>query len=457
MKTALQALALILLLATCSAPAPEAARLPQSIPDLPPPRAFGAVEVTPPQRSNAQMAQDFMDLSFRMESGRALPVFTRFEGPVRVGVAGRMPPSAAADLARVLARLRSEAGVPVTQSGGGPAQITIEFMPRATLAGLVPEAACFVAPRVSSWADYRSARRSGRADWTTLTVRQQAAIFIPNDIAPQEIRDCLNEELAQALGPLNDLYRLPDSVFNDDNIHSVLTGTDMLMLRLTYAPDLSSGMAPQDVAARVPGLIARFNPRGGAAGPVYVAQADGRRAYTDAIERALGPGAGVAARRTAAQSAVSVAEAAGWGDTRNAFDWFVYGRLTAGSDPDTGFQALLRAASIYRGSSLTALHSAHVDMQLAAFALSQGDAEAAIATADRALPQALRAQNAALTATLMMVKAEALDLTGDTAAARALRLDSLGWARYGFGSSEDVRRRLDDIATLSPARRFAKQ
>ena len=89
MKTALQALALILLLATCSAPAPEAARLPQSIPDLPPPRAFGAVEVTPPQRSNAQMAQDFMDLSFRMESGRALPVFTRFEGPVRVGVAGR--------------------------------------------------------------------------------------------------------------------------------------------------------------------------------------------------------------------------------------------------------------------------------------------------------------------------------------------------------------------------------
>ena len=74
-----------------------------------------------------------------------------------------------------------------------------------------------------------------------------------------------------------------------------------------------------------------------------------------------------------------------------------------------------------------------------------------------ALPSLLRAQNAALTATLMMVKAEALDLTGDTAAARALRLDSLGWARYGFGSSEDVRRRLDDIATLSPARRFAKQ
>jgi hypothetical protein len=137
----------LLCLAACSLPAPEAARLPQSIPDLPPARTFGAVEVTPPQRSTAEMAQDFMDLSFRMESGRALPVFTRFEGPVRVGLTGRVPPSAAADLSRVLARLRSEAGVPVTQSGTGPAQITIEFMPRATLAGLVPEAACFVAPR----------------------------------------------------------------------------------------------------------------------------------------------------------------------------------------------------------------------------------------------------------------------------------------------------------------------
>lgn len=46
-------------------------------------------------------------------------------------------------------------------------------------------------------------------------------MFIPNDTSAQEIRDCLNEELAQALGPLNDLYRLSDSVFNDDNMHTV--------------------------------------------------------------------------------------------------------------------------------------------------------------------------------------------------------------------------------------------
>jgi hypothetical protein len=64
------------------------------------------------------------------------------------------------------------------------------------------------------------------------------AVFIPSDVSPQEVRDCLHEEVAQALGPLNDLYRLPDSVFNDDNFHAVLTGFDMLILRTYYDAEL---------------------------------------------------------------------------------------------------------------------------------------------------------------------------------------------------------------------------
>ena len=51
------------------------------------------------------------------------------------------------------------------------------------------------------------------------------AVFLPGDVSPQEIRDCLHEELAQALGPVNDLYRLTDSVFNDDNFNTVLTAS----------------------------------------------------------------------------------------------------------------------------------------------------------------------------------------------------------------------------------------
>ena len=232
-----------LLLSACGAPPPAArnAAVPDA-PDLPPMRRFGATVPEPARRSNAEMAQDFMDLSFNLESGRTVPVFTRFEGPIRVRMTGAPPPTAAEDLGRLLARLRAEAGLPIAAARPDePAEITVEFLPRKAMQRLVPRAACFVAPRVSSWDGYRRASRAS-LDWATLQVRDQAAIFVPNDTAPQEVRDCLHEELAQALGPLNDLYRLPDSVFNDDNIHTGLTGFDMLMLRATYAPELHSGM-----------------------------------------------------------------------------------------------------------------------------------------------------------------------------------------------------------------------
>jgi len=52
--------------------------------------------------------------------------------------------------------------------------------------------------------------------------------------------------------------------------------------------------------------------------------------------------------------------------------------------------------------------------------------------------------------TLMLLQAEALELTGDFEAARAVRLDSLGWARYGFGSDWAVRAKMSEIAALGP-------
>jgi hypothetical protein len=53
-----------------------------------------------------------------------------------------------------------------------------------------------------------------------------------------------------------------------------------------------------------------------------------------------------------------------------------------------------------------------------------------------------------LLATLMLIKAEALDNMGQVAEAKALRLDSMGWARYGFGSDRTIRARMSEIANL---------
>jgi hypothetical protein len=52
--------------------------------------------------------------------------------------------------------------------------------------------------------------------------------------------------------------------------------------------------------------------------------------------------------------------------------------------------------------------------------------------------------------TLMMFRAEALEMTGRFDEAQSVRLDSLSWARYGFGSEANVRARQREIASLRP-------
>lgn len=410
------------------------------LPDFPP--ADTAME----PRSNAVLAQDFLDLEFRMESGRPLPRLTRFDQPVTVGIAGPAPGSASADLDALLARLRAEAGLQISRDDAAP-QITVQFVPQAQIAALHPDVACFVVPGATDWHRYRQGQT--RQDWAALTRRDRAAVFIPQEASPQEQRDCLHEEIAQGLGPLNDLYRLPDSVFNDDNFHTVLTGFDMLMLRLHYAPELQQGMDPAAVAAALPALLARLNPSGGPVGELAPAPPD-PQAWLRLMAQALSDRGTPEARRRAADRALAVAQAQGWQDARLAFSQFAVGRLAIGQDALAASRALIAAGTLYRAQPGGAVAAAHVDMQLAALALAQGDARRATAFTRRAIPVARRAQNAALLSMLMLMQAEAQQALGRPAAAQALRLDSRTWARYGFGSETVLAGQLETIAALLP-------
>lgn len=410
-------------------------------------QSFAPAPVAPTARSNADIAGKFLDLEFRMESGRALPRLTRFEGPITVRLAGDVPPSAPADLARLIQRFRTEAGIDIRPATGtGPASVTVEFHDRSTLRRVVPTAACFVVPNVSSLAEYRAKRGTAAVDWANLVTRTRVAVFAPADTSPQEVRDCLHEELAQAMGPLNDLFSLQDSVFNDDNFNTVLTGFDMLVLRMHYSPELRSGMNEAEVAARLPALLARLNPAGG---PVGIAtDRVTPRAWIDAVQMAMA-GRTAAQQRSGADRALAMAHAQGWRDSRLAFANYLVGRANAGSDIATAIRSFTEAGRIWRSLPGGGVHAAHVDAQLATFALAGRNAPMALTYADRAIPVARQAQNAALLATLLALRAEALDTLGDPVAADQARLDSLDWARYGFGSDAGGRAHLRAVAALA--------
>ncbi|PIE12531.1 MAG: ATP-dependent transcriptional regulator [Rhodobacterales bacterium] len=421
---------------------------PEPVSSLPPIKNFTSPSPSSPARSNRDIARDFLELTFRLESGRDLPVLTRFETPITVRVTGDPSPTLLPDLARLVRRMQTEARLPISMTNDPNANITVQAVSRADIRRNLPHAACFVVPNISDISQYRAARRSQKSNWGLLRKRERLAVFVPNDASPQEVRDCLHEELAQAVGPLNDLYRLPDSVFNDDNVHTVLTGFDMLILRAYYDPALSNGMTKRQVAARLPAILARLNPRGERAATRRPAPTP--RSWIDAIQTALGPGTSHTQRKVAAKKALSIAQSLGWQDHRRAFAHYAMGRLNAASDPDAALSHFRAADHFYATSPSTGLHRAYVSSQLAAHALAQGDGKSTLAMVNRAIPTASRHENAALLSTLMLLRAEALEISGRASEASHVRMDSLGWARYGFGADWAVRAKLREIGSLNP-------
>ncbi len=395
-----------------------------------------------------------MRLAFQLESGRSLPVLSRFEGPITLRTTGLKPgPASERDLAILLRRLRQEAGIAITRVPSAQrANITVEYLPRRALHRAVPNAACFVTPGVESWREYLSRSALAERDWTALTRRSLITVFIPADIAPQEIRDCLHEEIAQGLGPVNDLYELRDSIFNDDNFRTVLTGFDMLVLRAFYDPSLASGMTPETVAARLPEILARLNPAGQAL-PDPPALPPTPRIWIREIETALGNPRPGPQQVAAARRAVRIAREMGWNDNRLGFSLYAFGRLVLNRDSGLALASFSQAEAVFLADPETRIHAAHVAVQGAAHALSSGNPREAIRIADANSPVALRAENASLLSTLLMLKAQSLDAMGRSGEAEIVRLDALGWARYGMGSVSEIRQRLAEIAALSPPRK----
>ncbi|MEM8774539.1 MAG: DUF2927 domain-containing protein [Pseudomonadota bacterium] len=439
-----------LLLAACSAEV--ATETPSRLatnaaPNLPPIKSFGTPNPVAPARSNRDIARDFLQLAFELESGRELPTLSRFEGPISVRLTGTPPPSLNQDLNRLIKRLRREAKIDISRAAGPDANITIEAVSRAQIRRHLPKAACFVVPNIEKLSEYRKARNTRATNWSLIKQRAKIAIFVPNDVSPQEVRDCLHEELAQALGPLNDLYRLSDSVFNDDNVHTVLTGFDMLILRTYYSPQLRAGMTRTEVASRLPGILARLNPAGERFASRPATQTP--RAWVNAVQAALGPGTRFRQRLQAGSTALNIAKSQNWTDHRRAFSHFIMGRLTQAGEPEIARKHFLLAEKFYRLTPGTELHRAYSASQLAAYAVNAGDGEKALAILGPHLATAQRFENAALLATLLLLRAEALELSGRFSEAQTIRLDSVGWARYGFGDDWAVRAKASEISSLS--------
>jgi hypothetical protein len=389
-------------------------------------------------RANSDIARDILDLMFQLESGERVDRLLKYDRPVRVYLNSPSIATYQPEIDNLLSRLRREARIDIAQTANRPeAQIFIEAVPRRSIQRAFPGAACFIIPGVRSWAEFRSPPPGANLRWSRQLALGPTTVFIPSDSTPQDTRDCLHEEIAQALGPANDLFRIHDSIFNDDNFHSVLTPFDMIVLRALYSDRLTNGMTRDEVAQRLPGILSAINAKGRNARAVP--QSPDTKAWKRLIERALDRRNSRGQRRAAADRSIDMAGQMNPTDHRLGLAILTLGRIEARNNPE-------RAADLFRSaqSQFDAqfgrdnIRSAHVAIHLSLDALRRGNPETAAAIARFYQPRAAKAENAVILSGLLAIEAEALRLAGNIEDARQKRITSLKWARYAFGDRQGV-------------------
>ncbi|MEL7467296.1 MAG: DUF2927 domain-containing protein [Pseudomonadota bacterium] len=212
--------------------------------------------------SNKSLADVFTKLTHDLEWGSTQANLLRFEAPVRVAMIGDGSESYQLFLAEFLRIIRKEARIDIQQTSPDKANLLVRFVPGDEFRDLTA-AQCIVVNDHPTWSEYKSDPDGYGADaFERNKTLEKASALIPRTLEPYKIRECILEEVSQALGTGNDLYGLRDTIFNDDDAHTWPTRLDYLMLRVLYDPRMETGLNRRETTERARIVLDDINPQG---------------------------------------------------------------------------------------------------------------------------------------------------------------------------------------------------
>ncbi len=421
-------------LAACAAP-----RLPDVAAPIPPrapaePVLHARLPAGHTAYDNASLARLFVTLTHDTEWGGARPHLVRFEAPVAVRMEGRGAAAHRGFLAAYLGYLRQHAGVAIGPGEAG-ANMFVRLVPGADFRVLLPAASCVLVPGDRAWGAFANAPdRMGGLAMAAARRIEAVTIFIPEDAIPADLRRCLLEEIAQGLGPLNDLYGLGPSIFNDDFGHLWPTRLDLLMLRVLYDPALETGLGRAETERRARAALDRLNPAGRAARPLPAVTHRSEGRWRAHVAEALRTDRSAAERRRAARAALAFAEAAFPASAWHCHSLLLHAQLEKAADPERADAALAEAEGLCaRVHGAEDPRLAQIRLTRAGLALSRAaPAEALAATEGLAPVLAGHGLDEALAAHYS-IRARALASLGQRAAARRAASQAAAWTAYATG------------------------
>ena len=287
---------------------------------------------------NATLARLFTSLSHDVEWGARRRHLVRYEGPISVGLEGPGGADHIPFIDGFLAQLERNSGVAIARAAG-PANLHIRLVEGARFDALLPTASCIVAQGDMSW-DVFAANPSHHGARALLAAErlEQTTIFIPRTAPPYLVRNCLLEEIPQALGLANDLYGLGPSIFNDDAAHLWPTKLDYLMLRVLYAPEMVTGLDRRETEARALVVLNRINPAGISAPPLPLLRQRSLGDWPELIQKVFSRGASERAVQDYAQKALTIVEAHAPMSAQHCHTLITAGRVLSRPEPERALQ-----------------------------------------------------------------------------------------------------------------------
>lgn len=299
--------------------------------------------------SNASLARLFTALTFDMEWGESRTHLARYEAPVTVELDGAGSSAYAGFVDEYLALLRNRSGVDIARRSRS-ANLHVRFV-GGGFARTAPSLACMATPGDVAWESFADdpMRHSGRALLHGGAI-EHMTIFIPHGTGRERVESCLLEEIAQALGPANDLYGVGETIFNDDDAHLWPTAVDYLVLRVLYSPELRTGMDREAAERSARAVLDRINPRGRSAPEMAVPQEYRMLRWRNIMQDALSR---TADRRTGvelAEKALRIAAAEAPESPYHCFSLTMLARLTGSGAAGRVLDILGRADAVCRAA-----------------------------------------------------------------------------------------------------------
>ena len=227
-----------------------------------------------PRMSDERVIEDFITIALGREypedqarAGRLI----RWTRPIRVAGMGPRPDVWGRTLEWHMRRLARITRHPIELRPSGEVDLLAIFVPRLTVEAVAAHAEVY--RRVFSDEIRYEAQMARIASgalnavcFTTVRVARdysivQAVAFIPLDRGATVVRQCIIEEMSQAMGLPNDNDDVDPSIFNDHSPYIELTDKDILLLRMLYHPAMRLGMTPPQVRRAGPRVLADLRRR----------------------------------------------------------------------------------------------------------------------------------------------------------------------------------------------------